>query len=55
VYLGSIDLVVPYYRSPDSIIHMQLMSWAGDKVDERNVPTWVKEALGPCTRWCVKV
>jgi hypothetical protein len=53
VYLGNIDLVLPYYLDLGvRIVHMLLMSWAGDMVDETIVPNRDKEANRTLEVWC---
>jgi hypothetical protein len=38
VYLGNIDLMPPYYLDGQDIVHMLLMSWAGDEAVKASVP-----------------
>ena len=37
VYLGNIDLIRPWYDLYYTLIHMLLMSWGGERLDETNV------------------
>ena len=37
VYLGNIDLITPWYDLYYTLIHMLLMSWGGERIDEINV------------------